>query len=151
MPTRSLLTVQHRHPFSSTTTESELLRKQFLIEPDLAEFIDDHYRFHQFWRAQRGVDERGLAAAEKTGDQRHRNPALGIGRRPFACHANLRSEHFAAGKSARNQPVGRKVGDDLAAVLSDDDLFLDAGSAEPSSEPFQVSSANTMPSASGLF
>ncbi len=39
------------------------------------------------------------------------------------------SEHLVAGQAAGNQVVRREVGDDLAAILGDHDLFLDAGSA----------------------
>ena len=41
---------------------------QQMVEPDLAPFVDDHQRVGERRRAQEAVDQRGLAGAEKTGD-----------------------------------------------------------------------------------
>ena len=57
---------------------------QVAINRHFAEFIDDDHRLRQIRRAQRSVDQGCLAAAEKTGDQGHRNPRSRNAGQPLA-------------------------------------------------------------------
>src|SRR5262245_39042137 len=44
---------------------------QIVIEPDLAELVDDNRRARELRGVEQACEQRGLAAAEKAGQQRH--------------------------------------------------------------------------------
>ena len=59
--------------------------QQQMVEPDLAELVDQHRGARELRRAQQPVEERGLAAAEKPGDHVDRDQRL------VRSHAQARS------------------------------------------------------------
>ena len=101
---------------------------ELVVEADFTELVDDDDRLRQFRRLQGLVDQRRLATAEEAGDEGHRNPAreFGIHGVRLGVHHAVLSEDFTTRQAAGDEAVGREVGDDLAAVLGDNDLFLDA-------------------------
>ena len=55
-----------------------------MIDADLAEFVDDDGGIGQLRRAQPVIEQRRLAAAEETGQQRHGQALIGKGADRFA-------------------------------------------------------------------
>src|SRR5262249_7393465 len=133
------------------------LRRQQMIKADFAELIDDHRSFGHRWIAQRPIEQRRLAAAEKAGedgdgrvghvlrynrvvaslrangpDERLREAIGDASGSWIAAPPSLlpmTSKHLATRQPARNEPVRREVGDDLTAVLGNDDFLFDARGA----------------------
>ncbi len=56
--------------------------QQRIVDADRAELVDDHRRALPFRRTQKAADQRRLAGAEKSGDDRHRNPRAALAFQP---------------------------------------------------------------------
>ena len=76
--TRSPRKVQHRQPLCSSTMLSSIVSHQEVVEPDLAELVDDHGRAGERCVLQQAVEQRGLAGAEEAGEHGERNGLGGL-------------------------------------------------------------------------
>src|SRR5262249_55057041 len=116
-------------------------RHQRMIEADLAEFVDHHGGLRQRRMAQAAVEQSRLAASEKSRENRNRN---------------LPQSTPSQNTSQPGKPQEIRRSEGKLVMISHPSLVTTTSSSmraapEPSSAPFQVSSANTMPSLSGVF
>ena len=70
---RSERVLQHRQPLPSSVISSALSRNERVVDADGAELVDDDGGVLAFRRRQEAAHQRGLAGAEKAGDDRHRD------------------------------------------------------------------------------
>ena len=73
---------------------------QLVVEPDLAELVDDHGRARELRAAQQPRQQRGLAAAEKAGEHRHGDHGGSTGAAARCAPAPARSRDRCAGPHA---------------------------------------------------
>ena len=103
--TRSPRIVQHRQPVCSVDEALLAGLDQVVVEPDLAELVDDHRRARELRVPQQARQQRGLAAAEKARQHRRRGSWRQQRQRRDAQRGSAGSSGSMAPRTARSKPA----------------------------------------------